>query len=1106
MTTLPSYHLHLLGSPRIARGDQLHTSFRTKRVLALIAYLLLEQRSVPRTELVALLWPNKSESDGRTDLRWTLSQAKKLLPHGWTATRASIALQTDAGFSTDIATIRAADGNNSASLLPLISTDPLLQGFFLDDSPEFETWLLNQREWWRRTLRQLLTQRVHQLREREPARALAFAELLVAQDSWQEDGHRLVMRIQGEMGQHSAAAEQFQLCRRLLAENLGVEPSAETIALHQQIQASGPLTTAFKATPSSLPTPTTTLVGRERELAQVQAHLAQPDCRLVTITGMGGMGKTRLALALAHAVQQERTVWFVPLAGIQQTDGLGPIVDAIATALGLTFYNIAAPQQQLLLHLAKTPGLLILDNLEQLMMGDAPIVGLVQSLLHATPIQLIATSREPLQIPGEWLVELDGLPVQAAAADLFNAAAKRLKADFDPMRDVAQVERICAAVGGMPLAIELAATWLRSLTCAEIADEVSESIDILATASRGIPARHRSLHAVFDYSWRTLSAESQQTLSRLAVFRGGCDRIAAKRVSGATLHTLSELVNRSFLRRSTAGRYHLHETVRQYALEQLSPSELALAERKHANWFVERLDWGMISAEIDNIRTALRWSLNNDAALAMRFIGPLAAYFEQHNSTEEMIRVHETALSQSLTMRLDDVSKAYHLRKSADGYYTLGQFTRCREQLEQALDALGMPLPSNPVALGLAVSRQLATQMRHRRRMPSIDTAEQARKIEAVRVLDRIGQVYFFESNGVGTVHAVLKALNLVETLPISAEHARLYASTTLALGLNARPALALRYQDLALNALDHITDPASRIWGLEVLSIFNAGLGNWQQVESWLAEAMHLCDRHDEKRRKDECRSILALCYFFQGHLDKTRAVWNDMFEDAYERNDTQMRYWSAYGMLDMALRQDKLDTLDALLRQLPTINQQADRNDATTEITNCAIRALLALENNDVETAYAQLNAGLIPAENEAPTSFSMLEGYTNLIEVCFLLMRHDARRFASLDAVIARLVKALKKFASIFPIGKPAAALCEAMHLCQQGKPGKADALLVAGLEDARRLGMPYEEARLLTMLGIVHHAPEQTAEGFAIFTRLAAHSERMRWQRMHAQPIA
>ena len=306
-----------------------------------------------------------------------------------------------------------------------------------------------------------------------------------------------------------------------------------------------------------LPRPPTPLIGREPELATLNRLLCDPQCRLLTLAGPGGIGKTRLALELASTqrAQFPDGVFFVPLVSLSLPEFIAP---AIRSALGLSSSSPLDPKEQLLNHLRQKSLLLVLDNLEHLLEG----VGLLAELLEQAPgVKLLVTSRERLNMQGEWLFDLQGLPVppldqvdraeEYSAVALFVQSARRAQVGFElSAEERPWVARICQLVEGMPLAIELAAAWVRLLSCREIAQEIERNLDFLSTSARDLPERHRSMRAVFDHSWQMLSAEEQRVLRALSVFRGGFLREAAEQVTGASLSLLSALVTRSLVHRT----------------------------------------------------------------------------------------------------------------------------------------------------------------------------------------------------------------------------------------------------------------------------------------------------------------------------------------------------------------------------------------------------------------------------------------------------------------------------------------------------------------------------------------------------------------------------
>ncbi|MDT8307390.1 MAG: helix-turn-helix domain-containing protein, partial [Anaerolineae bacterium] len=389
----------------------------------------------------------------------------------------------------------------------------------------------------------------------------------------------------------------------------------------------------------NLPAPATPLVGREAELATLTQLLTDPGCRLLTVVGPGGIGKTRLAVEAACYVW-ERFADGIFFASLATTSSPEFMVPAIGQAVGLDFSGRAEPRRQLASYLSNRQLLLLLDNLEHLLEG----VDLVAELLARAPeLKLLATSRERLALSGEWVFEVQGLPVPAegeaealekySAAQLFLQRARRAQVDFGlSAEDRPEVVRICRLVEGMPLAIELAAAWVTVLSCAAIADEIERGLDILRTTLRDVPKRQRSMRAVFEHSWELLAEEEQLALCQLSLFRGGFQRDAAQAVGGANLPVLSALFSKSLLRRNESGRYDLHELIRQCALEHLERDSALWAETKERYVAfhmalaetadeqlrgAEQLQWlERLEQEHDNLRVALDWLLAADSPAA----------------------------------------------------------------------------------------------------------------------------------------------------------------------------------------------------------------------------------------------------------------------------------------------------------------------------------------------------------------------------------------------------------------------------------------------------------------------------------------------------------
>ncbi len=383
---------------------------------------------------------------------------------------------------------------------------------------------------------------------------------------------------------------------------------------------------------TNLPSERTPFVGRKDELTEIKQQLC--ETRLLSLIGPGGIGKTRLALKAAEGVNDdfEDGVFFVPLAPIRSVKD---IIQTIAEGLNFPIATHEDPQLQLLRYLRKRQLLLVMDNFEHLLDG----VGIVSEILQAASgVKILATSRERLNLQSETVLHVGGMdfPAQAGSKGaltydsitLFMQNASKVRPGFDPSPDeLGGIANICQIVGGMPLAIELAAAWLHIINVNEIAIELEKDLDILATEVRDAPARHRSIRAVFDHSWSLLDQAEQEIFMRLSVFRGGFTREAAQQVAGASLQLLAGLADKSFLNHDPdSGRLEVHELLRQYAQEQLekTPEASLSAQEAHAAYYAEFMQQrgeylksskqmralAEIEADMENVRAAWRYDLN----------------------------------------------------------------------------------------------------------------------------------------------------------------------------------------------------------------------------------------------------------------------------------------------------------------------------------------------------------------------------------------------------------------------------------------------------------------------------------------------------------------
>ena len=551
-------------------------------------------------------------------------------------------------------------------------SDAFLAGFTLPDSPAFDEWHFFQSAHYRDGAASVLRRLAgwHESRGAHDA-ALETGRRWLALDPLHEPAHRLLMRLYEASGQHAAALRQYETLVRALRDEVGAAPEPETTALWQAMKArqwtpaaagapaAVPVLPAPVAPAHNLPADTTQFIGRRAELATLDHLLADPAARLVTIVGPGGMGKTRLALAWTRRLLERNGaagaafpdgLFFVSLAPV---DAAEQIVPAVARALNVSLQNPDTPLRDLTAFLQPRRVLLIMDNIEHLVAGGA--ARLLDELLTAAPgVRLLVTSRVRLQTRSEHLLGLVGLdragregwaggapagdaaalsvagpaplPVDGETDDaltLFLTAARRVQPDFRAdAANRAAAGRICRLVQGMPLAIELAAGWLTVLSADEIVAELERSPDLLESTADDLPARQSSLRAVFGSSWRLLSAEEQDVLRGLSVFRGGFDREAACAVAGASLKTIAALTAKSWLQAVGAERMQMHELLRQYAALELDRAPTAAdPRRRHAEHYAALVEgqlsplrgpqpapaYALLERELDNIISALNW-------------------------------------------------------------------------------------------------------------------------------------------------------------------------------------------------------------------------------------------------------------------------------------------------------------------------------------------------------------------------------------------------------------------------------------------------------------------------------------------------------------------
>ena len=700
--------LSLLGSFSATLDGRPLGEFRTRSAQALLVYVACQPEPHSRESLTALLWPETPQLSAHQNLRQTLYLLRQWLPDVPApagdrrplilAGRKSIQLNLESPIVLDVAVFNALIDQPQPTPQQLAEAIALYRGdfladFYLPESNPFEDWVTARRAYLqRRVLTALDKLTGHSLQDGDYATAAILARRQVALDNLRESAHRQLMLALAGSGQRAEALAQFEQCARLLRADLGIKPSAETRALAEHIAAGDDQPAApahihtrvpFAPRPRhNLPLQLSSFIGREREIAEVRRLLAHS--RLVTLTGAGGSGKTRLALQAAEGLLASFSdgVWFIELAALSEP---ALVVSVIAATLGIVEQKNRPVAEALREHLRPRQTLLVLDNCEHLIHAVAQ---LAETLLHHCPsLRILATSREMLAIAGEvvWLVPTLSLPQidlpprvedlkQFDAVRLFLERATSALPSFDlSERNAAPVTQLCRQLDGMPLAIELAAARVKMLRVDQIVARLDDRFGLLAGGSRTALPRHQTLRALIDWSHDLLSPAEQCLLRRLSVFAGGFTLEAAAAINAEaddldTLALLTQLVNKSLVvvdqSSDREARYFLLETIAQYTWEKLQMAgegdqmlerhahffcrilEEALPQYDYNDHWYQRLNW--IETEYDNWRAVLSRAFN-DHSIALEWGGRVAArmgsYWLMHGRLSEGRRWLEVALA-----------------------------------------------------------------------------------------------------------------------------------------------------------------------------------------------------------------------------------------------------------------------------------------------------------------------------------------------------------------------------------------------------------------------------------------------------------------------------
>ncbi len=661
------FELFLLGAPQIFQRGKSLTSHLSRRAQALLFFLVIENKTYSRTYLASLFWPDLPDVQAKKNLRNILPELRKVFGNYLRIDATSVSFQLQDTVWCDLFSLQKllneVESDAALSQIEALLTlyrGELLTGFFVSSAPFFEEWLTIERQ----RAAEFVRTKLYSLAQRLFATqhvdiGIRVTRRLLECDPWNEEIHRLLMRFLAQCGQKNAALLHFEQLQKLLMTEFGASPDAETQLLLESIRKGEPQPAgeirsshsfpikknADKPAPQAqerkhnLPGQLTSFVGRLQEVEELCRLLLDSNRRLITVSGMGGIGKTRLVLAVAHlwiedavpclgnaeyqghadagnllagvsssvdSARFQDGIYFVALAGVLADGNLVEnLAIAITDSLQLPRNSQLDPTSELLSELRNKDMLLILDNFEHLVSG---VDFLLEILRHAPNLTILVTSRTILDVQAEHIYWLTGLalpplnpdphliPREAtsyAAVELFlERLQRRVTALSLSPEELTCILHVCHFVEGMPLAIELAAAMTRFHTCQEIWEKLSQGAIVLASNYRDIPSRHRSLDAVFDYSWQMLTQAQRHLLSICALFPKTFAAHAAATIAAVPSEQLYLLADASLLKLLDGRRFEMHPLVQRYALEKLQaqPEMLASAQQRFAHYYANLIE------------------------------------------------------------------------------------------------------------------------------------------------------------------------------------------------------------------------------------------------------------------------------------------------------------------------------------------------------------------------------------------------------------------------------------------------------------------------------------------------------------------------------------
>ncbi len=1034
---MPHLELAFLGSLDIKLDGQ-PVAIPPGKSLALLAYLAVTGTAHTRDSLAALFWPESDTTHARNSLRsslWKLNQSG--LADWLEADPSQISLRP--GFSLDVTAFRlAADqafkhDHNQGSRCPecldylsqaaSIYQGDFLKGFSLKDSLEFDDWQVFQAEDLSQSHSQVLERLVQQLilaGELEPA--LGYARKWANIDPLHEPAQRALMRLYLQTGKREMALKRYRNLKQQLHEELGVEPELESRQLYLDIQkkewraeTSGPIGGnghEIETRPlHNLPAQLSSFVGRSKESAQILSILKEAGPggaqRLITLTGTGGSGKTRLALQIASQLLDSYSgVWVVQLAGLNDPE---LVPRAIVASLDL-------PEQpgrsvtETLIHIlrARVRVLLVLDNCEHLLPACAR---LANRLLEECPqLQILATSIQALGITGEVIWPVAGLslpptlydwaelPRQSEAVQLFVDRTRQVRPDFElNERNAPVIAQICKKIDGLPLAIELAAARMQMFSVEDLEKRLEDRFQLLRTSSSVVVERHQTLQAVVEWSYNLLSQAERSLFKQLSVFRGGFRLEAAEAIfegdrKAPVFELLASLIEKSMVTVEPdpegRTRYQILATLQQYGQTLFdSDDEQRNVQRRHAEYYARlaeetepelhgpnQLVWlERLEADLDNLRAALGWSAENDPQLGIRLASALWWFW----ITRGYFREGREWFEQLLELTNGSKEEAFHARAYTryvwiNYFYGDGDtFSRTAEQALRRTREAGAPEDRAAALMMASASKNYTPEA-----MSSIHMLE-----EALSIYRETGDKW-------GTSYALRGLSDFTNSRLRAYQQARSF-------GLE------------ALSISKELGDLRGIARSLLILGNIENNLGNWMSAENYYQESLSIV-----RRLKDRIGSAILLSNLGdiakdQKDYEKATRLQEECLQIHLEINTEDEISATLATLAELALIQKQFDKAYDLCQESIKIADQIKRK--TFRIYPLTILAGVYREKGDYAAANAALQEALQRAYEISPAYVLVSWALDGLAQLALALDK--AERAASLFGAMQAIREAHK-----------------------------------------------------------------------------------------------